>query len=519
MANTTTKAPPSVEDIMSRPVVTANPTNSVATCAGLMNDAHVGSVVVLDNGKVVGILTERDLVSLAATRYGSDWTRSPVKEWMHEEVDTISPTTAIADAFRTISERGYRHLPVVSDGALVGIVTMRDLMRQARILPADRYAGEVPKGLEGLAVAETEIGDVRGQQGFFHYRQYSGVDLAEKRSFEDVWHLMFEGQLPTAAQAKAFREETVPLRGIPDPVKPLLPGIAKLGKDFVPLQAAKSAYSLVCSELDFKTWLEIDRSELRHQALRTVALFPTLVTALYRLHQGLEPIEPNPELGHAANYLYMLSGEVPSPERARAIEQYLMLTIDHGLNASTFSARVITSTGADLGSAITGALGALSGPLHGGAPSLALKMLAEIGSRENADSWLRERVLAGQRLMGFGHRVYKTDDPRSTLLRGVAERLDGERVEFAKFIEKRAVEILEELKPGRALYPNVEFYAGIVMNMIGMPDTLFTPTFACSRVVGWTAHILEQAADNRLIRPSGHYIGPEPPVPVPDPET
>jgi citrate synthase len=302
-------------------------------------------------------------------------------------------------------------------------------------------------------------------------------------------------------------------------VKPLLGGIAHLGKDFVPLQAAKAAYSLVCSELGFKTWLEIERSELRDQALRTVAIFPTLVTALHRLNRGLEPVEPDPELGHAANYLYMLTGEVPSPERARAVEQYLMLTIDHGLNASTFSARVITSTGADLGSAIAGALGALSGPLHGGAPSLALKMLAEIGTRENADGWLRERVLAGQRLMGFGHRVYKTDDPRSTMLRGVAERLDGERVEFAKFIEKRAVEILEELKPGRALYPNVEFYAGIVMNMIGMPDTLFTPTFACSRVVGWTAHILEQAADNRLIRPSGHYVGPEPPAPVPDPET
>src|SRR2546423_6078504 len=422
MANTTTKAPPSVEDIMSRPVVTANPSNSVATCAGLMNDAHVGSVVILANGKVVGILTERDLVGLAATRYGSDWTRSPVKEWMHEEVDTISPETAISDAFRTISERGYRPLPVVSDGALVGIVTMRDLMRQARIQPADRYAGEVPKGLEGLAVAETEIGDVRGQQGFFHYRQYSGVDLAEKRSFEDVWHLMFEGHLPTAAEAKAFREETIPLREIPAAVRPLLGGIARLGKDFVPLQAAKAAYSLVCSELGFKTWLEIDHSELRDQALRTVAIFPTLVTALHRLNHGLDPVDPDPELEHAANYLYMLTGEVPAPERARAVEQYLMLTIDHGLNASTFSARVITSTGADLGPAIAGALGALSGPLHGGAPSLALKMLAEIGTRENADPWLRERVLAGQRPMGVRHRGFKTDDPRPTPPRGVAAR-------------------------------------------------------------------------------------------------
>ena len=395
---------------------------------------------------------------------------------------------------------------------------MRDLMRQARIQPADKYAGEVPKGLEGLAVAETQIGDVRGTQGFFHYRQYSGVELAEKRSFEDVWHLLFEGELPTAAQAKAFREEVVPLREIPEDVKPLLPAIARLGRRFIPLDAAKAAYCLVTSDLDFRPWLDIDRSELRTQALRTCAVFPTLVTALYRLNKGLEPIEPNPELGHAANYLYMMSGEVPSPEKARAAEQYLMLTIDHGLNASTFTARVITSTGADLGSAVAGALGALSGPLHGGAPSLALKMLDDIGTRENADEWLRDSVASGKRLMGFGHRVYKTDDPRAMMLRGVAERLDGERVEFAKFIEKRAVEILDELKPGRHLYPNVEYYAGIVMNLIGMPDTLFTPTFACSRVVGWTAHILEQAADNRLIRPSGHYVGPEPPAPVPDPE-
>src|SRR5439155_20995422 len=173
------------------------------------------------------------------------------------------------------------------------------------------------------------------------------------------------------------------------------------------------------------------------------------------------------------NYLYMLSGEVPSPERARAIEQYLMRTLDHGLNASTFSARVITSTGADLGSAISGALGALSGPLHGGAPSLALKMLAEIGTRENAEPWLRERVLAGQRLMGFGHRVYKTDDPRSTLLRGVAERLDGERVEFAKFIERRAVGTSRDLRPARAPNPTGRSIAALWLNLTGFPEPSF----------------------------------------------
>jgi citrate synthase len=516
MPATSAKTRP-VSEIMKAPVVTASPSDYVATCASLMQKANVGSVVIIDDGKVVGIFTERDLLRLAGQGPGAEWSRQPVSETMHSGVDTIDPDTDISDAFRLISERGYRHLPVVADGDLVGIVTMRDLMGVARIQPAEKYAGEVPKGLEGVAVADTEIGDVRGMQGFFHYRQYNGVELAEKRSFEDVWHLMHEGDLPrTRAELERFKDEVIPLRFVPDEVKPLLPAIARIGKEFVPLQAAKAAYVLVCNALDFRPWLQISQPELRLQALRTVAIFPTLVTAMYRLHQGLEPVEPNPDLGHGANYLYMMSGEVPSPERARAVEQYLMLTIDHGLNASTFTGRVIASTGADLGSAVAGAIGALSGPLHGGAPSLALQMLDEIGGVDNADAWLRDAVMSGKRLMGFGHRVYKTDDPRAMMLRSVAERLDPDRLAFPKFIERRAVEILEELKPGRALYPNVEYYAGILMNMIGMPDTLFTPTFACSRTVGWTAHILEQSADNRLIRPSGHYVGPEPPVPVPD---
>ena len=507
-----------VSEIMKSPVVTVSPSDYVATCASMMQKANVGSVVVVDEGKVVGIFTERDLLGLAGHGPGVDWSKQPVSESMHAGVDTIGSDTDVSEAFRTIAEHGYRHLPVVDDGRLVGIVTMRDLMAVARLQPAEKYAGEVPKGLEGLAVADTEIGDVRGMQGFFHYRQYSGVELASKRSFEDVWHLMHEGKLPNKAELERFKAEVTPLRVIPDNVKPLLPQIAKMGTEFVPLQAAKAAYVLVCNALDWKPWLQISRPELRLQALRTVAIFPTLVTAVYRLSQGLEPVEPNPNLGHGANYLYMMSGEVPSADKARAIEQYLMLTIDHGLNASTFTGRVIASTGADLGSCVAGAIGALSGPLHGGAPSLALQMLDEIGGVENADRWLRDAVTSGRRLMGFGHRVYKTDDPRAMMLRGVAERMDPGRMAFPKFIERRAVEILEELKPGRALYPNVEYYAGILMNMIGMPDILFTPTFACSRTVGWTAHILEQSSDNRLIRPNGHYVGPEPPVPVPDPE-
>jgi citrate synthase len=204
----------------------------------------------------------------------------------------------------------------------------------------------------------------------------------------------------------------------------------------------------------------------------------------------------------------MLSGERPPPEHARAIEQYLISTVDHGFNSSSFTARVIASTGADLGSAVTGAIGALSGPLHGGAPSRALDMLDAIGTPENADAWIRDAVTHGKRLMGFGHRIYKTDDPRSVMLRGVAERLGGPMVDFAKHVEERCVAILAELKPGRNLYTNVEFYAGVVMDQVGVPREMFTPTFVSSRSIGWTAHIIEQAADNRLIRPDVNYVGP-----------
>jgi citrate synthase len=212
----------------------------------------------------------------------------------------------------------------------------------------------------------------------------------------------------------------------------------------------------------------------------------------------------------------MITGEVPDEQKARAVEQYQMTTIDHGFNASTFTARVITSTGADLGAAVVGGIGALSGPLHGGAPSRALDMLDAIGTPENADAWVRDAVEHGGRIMGFGHRVYKTEDPRSRLLRGVAEELGGDMADFATTVEQTVVDVLAELKPGRELYANVEFYAGVVMDRCGLPREMFTPTFASSRVIGWCANILEQAADNRIIRPSARYVGPPPPAPVPD---
>ncbi len=505
-----------VGDIMTRHVLTAPPSATVAEAATRMNERRVGAIVVEEDGRPVGILTERDLLRLAAS--GADAGSARVVEWMTADLNTTTPSEEITAAFQKLAGQSYRHLPVVEDGRLAGIISIRDLVKLARIQPVDAPALEVPRGLAWVVVAETEIGDVRVEEGFYHYRQYSAIDLNRKRSLEDIWHLMFEGALPTRAQREAFREEIRPLRAIPEEIKPLLPGIATAGAEFVPLNALRTAISLLGSTLNFRPVLDVDAPTLRADALRVCAVVPTLLMALYRLRQGQEPIDPDPELSYAENYLYMLTGQRPDPEHAWAIERYLISTIDHGFNASTFTARVITSTGADLTAAVVGAIGAMSGPLHGGAPSRALEMLEAIGTPDRADSWIRNTVQSGGRIMGFGHRVYKTDDPRSLLLRDVAERLGGPRVAFAKQVERQVVEILEELKPGRRLYTNVEYYAGIVMETVGLPPAMFTPTFTASRTIGWTAHVMEQAADNRLIRPSAEYVGPPPPQPVPDPE-
>jgi citrate synthase len=509
-------SPLTVADLMSTPVITAAPEETLAQAAERMRDKRVGSVVVVQDDKPVGILTERDMIRIAAA--GADTGGVRVAEWMTPNPDSVAPDVAVADAFASLAEHGYRHIPVIDGTLLVGLVSMRDLMRVAQVQPVELPAAEIPKGLEGVVVADTTIGDVRGLEGFYHYRQYNAIELAEKRTLEDVWHLLFEGELPSLRQRTAFIEKLMPLREIPAEVKDLLPQVAALGgPEAPPLDMLRTTASMFAVDLDFRPWLDVSGEELYAQALQTCAVVPTLLTALYRLKHGFEPVDPHPDLPYAANYLYMMQGEVPTPEHARAVEQYLISTIDHGFNASTFTARVITSTGADLGSAVVGAIGALSGPLHGGAPSRALEMLDAIGTEDKAEPWLRDAVERGDRLMGFGHRVYKTDDPRSVMLRGIAERLGGPKVDLAKAIEEKAISVLAEMKPGRQLYTNVEFYAGVVMDTCGVPREMFTPTFASSRVIGWSSHVLEQAADNRLIRPNANYVGPPPPQPVPDP--
>jgi citrate synthase len=497
---------------MSSPPVTCPADASLADATALMNRRRIGSVVVTEREAILGILTERDLLRAAAERV--DAGSEPVGRWMTAEPDVLGRDDEVGDAWSSLTHHHYRHLPVVDGSALVGMVSMRDLLSVAQIRPAGEMGTETPRGLEGVVVAQTSVGDVRGQEGFFHYRQYSAVDLAARRSFEDVWQLLFDGQLPDAATSGRFAEEEAAHRHLPDGVRALLPSLAGHGD---PLAVLRTGLSALGAELGWRPTLDLGSDELRSQALQLVATVPTLLTAVHRLRAGQEPIEPRSDLSFAANYLWMLTGQEAPPAHVRAVEQYLILTIDHGFNASTFTARVVTSTGADLAAAVVAAVGALSGPLHGGAPSRALDMLDAIATPDRADEWVRNAVVAGDRIMGFGHRVYKTDDPRSVFLREVARSLGGPLVDFAEEVERTTVSVLAELKPGRQLYTNVEFYAGVVMHTCGIPREMFTPTFACSRTVGWCTHIMEQAADNRLIRPAARYVGPVPPQPVPLP--
>ena len=501
-----------VSELMSSPPVTCSAQASLREATQMMDARQIGALVITDGPSVLGILTERDLLRASAARI--DPAAEPVRRWMTPDPDVVALDEEVGAAWAGLSHHHYRHLPVVDRGSLVGVVSIRDLLSVAQIRPTDEAGADVPAGLEGVVVAETSIGDVRGLEGFFHYRQYSATELAARRSLEDVWFLLFDGALPDRDESARFGAEVAARRALPPGVTALLPALAGAGS---PLDALRSGVSLLGAELGWRPTLDIGADELRSQALDLCACVPTLLAAAHRLRRGERPVPPRDDLSQVANYLWMLTGEEAPPDRARAVEQYMMLTIDHGFNASTFAARVIASTGADLAAAVTGAVGALSGPLHGGAPSRALDMLDAIGTPGRADEWIRRSVAEGDRIMGFGHRVYKTDDPRSVFLRDVARGLGGPLVDFAEQVERTTVDVLAELKPGRRLYTNVEFFAGVVMHTCGIPREMFTPTFAAGRTIGWAAHIMEQAADNRLIRPAARYVGPPPPAPVPAP--
>ncbi len=356
----------------------------------------------------------------------------------------------------------------------------------------------VHSGLEGVVAATTTLSHVDGERGELIIAGYPVGELAAHATFEETTWLLWHGELPTAPELNAFRDALAAERELPPATIALLRECANARLD--PMDALRIAAGTI----------SISASD---DANALVARFPTIVATYDRLRHGAEPIAPRRDLGHAANFLYMLTGDPPDAERVRGLETYLNTVVDHGLNASTFTARVITSTGSDLVSAIVGALGALKGPLHGGAPGPALDMVFEIGDASRAEELLRAKINAGEKLMGFGHRVYKVRDPRADVLAAAAERLytragDMSLYTLARAVEATAIRLLEEYKPGRRIQTNVEFYTALLLHGLGLDVALFTPTFAISRVSGWIAHALEQRRANRLIRPQSQYIGP-----------
>jgi citrate synthase len=363
----------------------------------------------------------------------------------------------------------------------------------------------VCSGLEGVVAAQTRISGVDGLAGKLTIAGYAVEELAPNATFEETLYLLWYGALPNAAQLADLKAALAARRTLPAITLELLQAAAKrrvLAMDA--LRMAADTLSLAPSQIE----------EPHAEALTLVAGFPTIVAAYHRLLDGRTPLAPRADLDHVANYLYLLSGEAPSAERIRALETYLNTVVDHGLNASTFAARVIIATQSDLISAIVGAVGALKGPLHGGAPGPALDMVFEIGAAERAEPYLRAKLERGDRLMGFGHRIYKVRDPRADVLAAAAQRLygaDGDRALYALAlqVEETALRLLEEYKPGRHLQTNVEFYTALVLHGLELPTNLFTPTFALGRVVGWIAHCYEQQRLNRIIRPQSEYIGDE----------
>ena len=373
---------------------------------------------------------------------------------------------------------------------------------------ATHDASMVSSGLEGIIAASTRLSHVDGERGELIIAGYPVGELAEHATFEETTWLLWHGDLPSSAQLEAFRSELAAARVLPPATEALLRECAQARLD--PMDALRAAAGTISLRTNAATGI--------------VGCMPTIVATYWRLRNGQEPVTPQRDLGHAASFLYLLNGQIPDPEHVRGLETYLNTVVDHGLNASTFTARVITSTGSDLVSAVVGAIGALKGPLHGGAPGPALDMVFEIGDASRAEAFLRKKIEAGEKLMGFGHRVYKVRDPRADVLATAAERMytrtgDMSLYTLARNVETTAIRLLDEYKPGRRLQTNVEFYTALLLHGLGLEVPLFTPTFAISRVSGWIAHALEQQRANRIIRPQSEYVGPRDRrwVPSPDP--
>lgn len=359
------------------------------------------------------------------------------------------------------------------------------------------------RGLEGIQVAETRLSAIDGERGDLRIGGIPVSELAENASYEESLALLWNDRLPPADDLDTLRETLADQRTLPAETTDVLRAAAEAELPAMDaLRMAVAAAPLGADSLD-------DRERA---ATRLVAMVPTAVAAYWRYRNGDAPVAPDPDLPHTANYLYMLQGERPDPAAVQGLETYLNTVIDHGINASTFAARVVVSTESDLVSAVTAAVGALKGPLHGGAPGPVLETLLAVHESGDPEAHLRRKLEAGDRLMGFGHRVYTVRDPRAAVLEAAAERFyttggDEDFFRTVRAVEDAGVSLLAQHRPDHDLETNVEFYTAALLHGVGIPRDLFTATFAVARVGGWTAHCLEQLEDNRLIRPRGRYIG------------
>ena len=364
------------------------------------------------------------------------------------------------------------------------------------------------RGLDGVVAAQTRLSHVDGQAGELIIGGYQLSELAGRVSFEEAAHLLWRGALPAPDELAALRREIAELRALPEETMHVVRAAAKTP----PIDALRMACATL--SLDLARPDDISPAADLAAAKLLAARFPTVVAAHARLSAGKQPIAPRTDLPLSANFLYMVHGKEPDPIAARAIDTYWVTVIDHGMNASTFAARVIASTRSDIVSAVAGAIGALKGPLHGGAPGPVLDMLKDIRSADRAEAWVRNELAAGRRIMGFGHRVYKVRDPRADVLSKVANEMSSAALEnrqlfdLARAAEQTILKVLEEVKPGRNLRTNVEFYTALVLQALGLDPRSFVATFACGRVAGWCAHVIEQHGEDHLIRPQSEYVGP-----------
>lgn len=356
-------------------------------------------------------------------------------------------------------------------------------------------------GLEDVVANTSDICFIDGQEGRLVYRGFNVADLAETSSFEEVIYLLWNGNLPDMGELSRFSRELASHRFL---ALPVLDFLRSLPKTTIPMDALRTAVSLAgIYDEDGND----SSSEANHRkALRLVAQVPTMVAAFSRLRQGMDPVPPDVSLSQAEVFLYMLHGARPKPLHAHVFDTALILHADHELNASTFSARVTAGTLSDLYSAVTSAIGTLKGPLHGGANEAVMHMLEEIGNEDNATPWVTQALAQRRKIMGFGHRVYKTEDPRATILRKLSEEVAQDAGDF-KWVRMLG-DVRDAVLRAKTIYPNVDFYSGSIYTEMGIPVDLFTPVFAVSRIAGWTAHILEQYSNNRIIRPRAEYTGP-----------